>query len=127
MNFCCGDCWARYNDTIFSIDRHGWVDDSERECFRKTDWFPISRHYEKHGGTESMTPTFAIRIEVTAGTVEHKTTREYTKSWEVSIEEWDSADREKFVLRATNTAFGYAKSLRREGATWVNVQWQCTR
>lgn len=43
VNFCCGDCWARYNDSVFSIDRHGWVDGNERDRFRKTEWFPITR------------------------------------------------------------------------------------
>ncbi len=39
INFCCGSCWARYNDTVFTIVRDGFVREEDRGAFfRDTGW-----------------------------------------------------------------------------------------
>ncbi len=41
INFCCGSCWARYNDTVFTIVRDGFVREEDRGAFfRDTGWRP---------------------------------------------------------------------------------------
>jgi hypothetical protein len=68
VNFCCAKCFARFNDAWpFSIDRHGFIEESER-CFFRGSYKPIGKRAKQPLATHSdnVTPPGAQSLKETS-------------------------------------------------------------